>query len=57
VIYVLQLQHQFQEALIKGLGTVEPEHVIHLNGLEYARIYNVIDFTIEEGEAQLLFQD
>ncbi len=56
VIYVIQWQRGFQQPLLDALEGSEPEHVIYLNGLEYARIYNVIDFTLQEWEALLLIQ-
>ena len=48
VIYILQWQYQFQKPLLDAVEHLEPEHTITLNGLEYARIYNVMDISETE---------
>lgn len=50
VIYIQQWQLQYQSPLLTAVDNLEPEYIVTLNGLEYARVYNVIDFTIEDWE-------
>jgi 4-amino-4-deoxy-L-arabinose transferase-like glycosyltransferase len=45
VTYVLQWQIQFQKPLLDAVENLEPEHTVKLNGLEYARVYNVMNIS------------
>lgn len=47
VTYVNQWKRFIPERLIVALESITPEHVIWINEIEYARIYNVNDLTPE----------
>jgi hypothetical protein len=57
VIYIFQWQQQLHKPLIEALGNSEPEHVVTINGLEYAWIYNVTGIPSDEWEHLLHLQD
>jgi 4-amino-4-deoxy-L-arabinose transferase-like glycosyltransferase len=57
VIYILQWQYQYQKPLLDAVEQLEPEHTITLNGLEYARIYNVMDISEMEWASLLPAQE
>lgn len=48
VTYIIQWQFQFQKPLLDAVVHLKPEHTITLNGLEYARIYNVMGISETE---------
>ncbi len=43
VVYVSQWQRQLHQPLLHVLAGIAPEHVVTINGVEYAQVYNKED--------------
>ena len=56
VIYVNQSQRQLTRPLLDVLTSVEPEHIIVINNIEYAWIYDVRDIPQEDFEYLTSFE-
>ncbi len=43
VVYISQWQRQLHQPLLQVLQGVAPEHVVRINGVDYAQVYNTAD--------------
>lgn len=53
VLYINQIQRGYADWLAPILATLEPEHVVVLNEIEYAQVYNIAGIPDETFEALL----
>jgi hypothetical protein len=43
--------------LIDTLGKIEPEHIVVIHGVEYAKVYKVSDIPLEDYENLIQVED